>query len=177
MRAGEQADTIGGAMPKVDRDQAARVERQAYPGRLRARTKGCWRTRLSDAGGLTQFGVGEVELAPGSATTLLHWHENEDEFVYVLEGEVTLVEEQGGEQTLRAGDCAGFKAGVANGHTFENRSDRPARLLEIGPRTLPAETAYYVGLDLVYRREGREIRFETRDGRAVDPGDEVELLD
>mgnify|MGYP006283796761 FL=1 len=163
-------------MPKVDRERAVRVERQAYPGRLRARTNGCWRTRLSDDAGLTQFGVGEVELAPGSATTLQHWHEDEDEFVYVLEGEVTLVEEQGGERVLRAGDCAGFKAGVADGHTFENRSDRSVRLLEIGPRTLPADTAHYVGLDLVYKREGRQIHFETRDGRRLGPDDEVDPL-
>lgn len=66
---------------------------------------------------------------------------------------------------------------MADRGTFENRSDRPARLLEIGPRTLPAETAHDVGLDLVYQREGRDIRFETRDGRPVDPSDEVEARD
>lgn len=81
-----------------------RVERQAYPGRLRARTAGCWRMRLSDAAGLTQVGAGEGELAPGGGTTLLHWRENEDAFVYIREGEVSRVEERGGEQTLRAGD-------------------------------------------------------------------------
>ncbi len=164
-------------MPKVDRATAVRVERQAYPGRLRARTDGCWRTRLSDAVELTQLGVGEVELAPGSATGLMHWHENEDEFVYVVEGEVTLVEEGGGEQILRAGDGAGFKAGVAVGHTFENRSDQPVRLLEIGPRTATRDTAHYVGLDLVLKREGRDMHFETRDGRRVGRDDEIARID
>ncbi|MEO1090434.1 MAG: cupin domain-containing protein [Pseudomonadota bacterium] len=163
-------------MPKVDRMTAARVERQAYPGRLRARTDGCWRTRLSDAADLTQIGVGEVELLPGGATSLMHWHEVEDEFVYVLDGEVVLVEQDGGEQVLRAGDSAGFKAGVANGHTFENRADRPARLLEIGPRTAPTETAHYVGLDLLYKRNGPTRTFETRDGRVLGSDDEVEPL-
>jgi len=160
-------------MPKVDRATAVRVERQAYPGRLRARTNGCWRTRLSDAAGLTQLGVGEVELAPGSATGLMHWHDSEDEFIYVVAGEVTLVEEGRAEQVLRAGDCAGFKAGVAVGHTFENRSDRPARLLEIGPRTGASDTAHYVGLDMVLKRAGRDLHFATRDGRALGPDDEV----
>ena len=164
-------------MPKVDRPRAARVERQAYPGRLRARTNGCWRTRLSDAVDLTQIGVGEVELAPGSATGLMHWHENEDEFVYVVAGEVTLIEQGGGEQVLRAGDGAGFKAGVAVGHTFENRTDRPVRLLEIGPRTAPTDTAHYVGLDMVLKREGRGLRFETRDGRSLGRDEEVADVD
>lgn len=163
-------------MPKINRSEAERVERQAYPGRLRARTNGCWRTRLSDAAHLTQFGVGEVELAPGSATSLMHWHEGEDEFVYVLDGEVTLVEEQGGERVLVAGDSAGFKAGVANGHTLENRSDRPARVLEIGPRVVPDETAHYPGLDMLFRRINGAVSFVTRDGVPLHRDDEVAAL-
>ncbi|MGF1545098.1 MAG: cupin domain-containing protein [Parvularculaceae bacterium] len=150
-------------MPKIDRDAAQRYERQAYPGRLRKRTDGCWKIRLSDAGGLTQFGAGEVTLSPGASTGLYHWHENEDEFVYVLEGEVVMIE--GGEElTLGPGDSATFKAGARVGHTFENRSNAPARLLEVGTRSPAGETAYYPGLDLVYRRNGTEIRFEGRDG-------------
>lgn len=164
-------------MPKVDRDAAPRTERQAYPGKLIHRTNGCWKTRLGDQVGLTQVGVGEVELAPGSATGLMHWHENEDEFVYVLSGEVVLVEQQGGEQVLKAGDSAGWKAGERNGHTLENRSDQPARLLEIGPRIAPEETAHYIGLDMVYRRRGQSITLETRDGTRLSPDSEVRRLD
>ncbi|MEM9755453.1 MAG: cupin domain-containing protein [Pseudomonadota bacterium] len=116
-------------MPKVDRKAAPRAERQAYPGRYLHRTDGCWKTRLGDAIGLTQIGVGEVELAPGSATGLLHYHTAEDEMIYVLAGEVTLVEEGRPDETLRAGDAAGWQANAKVGHTIENRSDKPARLL------------------------------------------------
>lgn len=158
-------------MPKVDRATAERLERQAYPGRLRPRTKGCWKTKLSDAGGLTQFGFGEVELAPGGATGLYHWHKADDELVYVLAGEVVMVE-GATETVLRAGDCATFKAGVAVGHTFENRSDQPARLLEVGPRGND-EMARYPGLDMVYRRTAGETWFETREGRRLTRQDEV----
>ena len=160
-------------MPKVDRAQAPRTERQAYPGKLVHRTDGCWKTRLGDPLGLTQMGVGEVELAPGSATGLLHYHHGADEMIYVLEGEVTLVEEGGVEETLRAGDAAGWKAGATVGHTIENRSDRPARLLEIGTRP-PEDTAFYVGLDLMYRaRHGTDFTIRSRAGRAYKPGEEV----
>ncbi len=163
-------------MPKIDRNTAPRVERRAYPGRLHPRTFGCWKTKLSDAGGLTQFGFGEVELAPGSATGLYHWHEADDELVYVLEGEVVMVE--GGEETLmRAGDCATFKAGVNVGHTFENRSGAPARLLEVGPRGND-ETAHYPGLDMIYRRApDNEQWFQTKDGRRLAREDEVARVD
>ncbi|MEM8729440.1 MAG: cupin domain-containing protein [Pseudomonadota bacterium] len=160
-------------MPKVDRATAPRTERQAYPGKLVHRTDGCWKTRLGDPLGLTQFGVGEVELAPGSATGLLHYHHGADEMIYVLEGEVTLVEEGGVEEVLGAGDAAGWKAGDVVGHTIENRSDKPARLLEIGTR--PAEdTAVYVGLDLMYRAlYGAGITIRSRSGRPYEAGEEV----
>lgn len=164
-------------MPKADRDRIKATERQAYPGKLVHRTDGCWKTRLGDAVGLTQMGVGEVELRPGSATGLLHYHHGADEMIYVLDGEVTLVEEDGTEEVLRAGDAAGWKAGVPMGHTIENRSDRPARLLEIGTRP-PEDTAIYVGLDLMYRaRHGGDITIRARNGRAYAAGEEVPPLD
>ena len=160
-------------MPKVDRSKAQRTERQAYPGKLLHRTDGCGKTRLGDPLGLTQMGVGEVELLPGSATGLLHYHHGADEMIYVLDREVTLVEEGGVEEVLRPGDAAGWRAGDVVGHTIENRSDRPARLLEIGTR--PAEdTAIYVGLDLLYRaRHGGDITIRSRSGRPYDAGEEV----
>ncbi len=163
-------------MPKVDRTGTLRTERQAYPGKLVHRTDGCWKTRLSDAVGLTQMGVGEVELAPGSATGLLHYHHGADEMIFVLAGEVTLIEEGGTEEILRAGDAAGWKAGVPLGHTIENRSDKPARLLEIGTRP-PEDTAIYVGLDLMYRaRHGGDITIRSRAGRAYQDGEEVSAI-
>lgn len=165
------------AMPKVNRDTAPHTERQAYPGTLVNRTKGCWKTRLGDPVGLTQMGVGEVELAPGSATGLLHYHHGADELIYVLEGEVTLVEEGQPDQVLRAGDAAGWRAGDTVGHTIENRSNAPARILEIGTRP-PEDTAIYVGLDLLYRaRHGTDISIRRRSGRTYGPGEEVPAID
>lgn len=164
-------------MPKVDRQTAPRYERQAYPGKLLERTNGCWKTRLSDPVGLTQMGVGEVELAPGSATGLLHYHHGADELIYVLEGEVTLVEEGLPDQVLVAGEAAGWKAGATVGHTIENRSDMPARILEIGTRP-PEDTAVYVGLDMLYRaRHGTEINITTRAGKRFADGEEPAAID
>ncbi|MEM1262035.1 MAG: cupin domain-containing protein [Pseudomonadota bacterium] len=127
---------------------------------------------LSDAGGLTQFGAGEIELAPGSASSLYHWHVNEDEFIYVLSGEVVLVEGSA-ETVLRAGDCATFKAGDSVGHSIENRGNGPARLLEVGTRASAGETAHYPGLDLVYRRTPDDRWFDTRAGHRLAATDEV----
>ncbi|MEL6369446.1 MAG: cupin domain-containing protein [Pseudomonadota bacterium] len=164
-------------MPKVDKKSAMRTERQAYPGKLVHRTDGCWKTRLGDQVGLTQIGIGEVELAPGSATGLLHYHHGADEMIYVVEGEVTLVEEGREDETLFAGDAAGWKAGETVGHTIENRSDKPARILEIGTRP-PEDTAVYVGLDLLYRaRNGTDITIRSRTGRKFEDGQEVRPIE
>src|SRR5215472_18146158 len=89
------------------------------------------RTRLGDAAGLTQFGVNLLRLPPGAWSAQRHWHVGEDEFVYVLSGEVVLVTDDG-EEILKPGDCAGFKAGDQNGHCLQNRSADEARVLEIG---------------------------------------------
>lgn len=91
------------------------------------------RTRLADAAGLTQYGVNLVRLKPGAWSSQRHWHTEQDEFIYVLSGELTLVTDAGAE-TLRAGDCAGFKAGDGDGHHLQNRSNRDAVVLEIGAR-------------------------------------------
>jgi len=89
--------------------------------------------RLGDAANLTQFGVNLVRLPPGAWSSQRHWHAVEDEFVYVLSGTVTLVMDEG-EQTLQPGDCAGFKAGVRNGHVLKNLAEREATLLVVGGR-------------------------------------------
>ncbi|MEL7108451.1 MAG: cupin domain-containing protein [Pseudomonadota bacterium] len=164
-------------MPKINRDQAHHYERQAYPGKLVHRTDGCWKTKLSDEAELTQFGVGEVELAPGSATGLLHYHNGADEMIYVLQGTVILVEEGQDDIELSAGDSAAWKAGRTVGHTIENRSTAPARLLEIGSRP-PEDTAIYVGLDLMYRaKHGTNISILSRAGKNYRQGHEVPDLD
>ena len=97
---------------------------------------------------------------------LRHWHENEDELVYVIAGEVVLAENDG-ETVLRAGDAAGFKAGVANGHHLVNRSGKPATILEIGSR-FADERAHYPDDDLAYHKEGGVVRFTRKDGSAVE---------
>ena len=105
------------------------------------------RVRLGDVAGLTQYGVNLLRLEPGSWSSQRHWHTGGDEFIYVVSGEVTLVTDAG-DEVLRAGDCAGFKAGDPDGHHLQNRSDQDATVLEIGTRA-PGEAAYYPGIDLV----------------------------
>jgi uncharacterized cupin superfamily protein len=99
------------------------------------------RKALGDAGSLSQFGVNLMTLPPGAWSSQRHWHSHEDEFVFVVEGELTLITDAG-EEVLRPGDCAAFKAGEANGHHLVNRSGAPARLLEIGTRDAADRTVY-----------------------------------
>ncbi len=96
---------------------------------------------LGDALGLQNFGVNLVTLPPGAWSAQRHWHSHEDEFVYVLDGEVTLVTEDG-EQVLTAGLAAGFPAGKADGHHLCNRGSSPATYLEIGDRRQADEVSY-----------------------------------
>ena len=119
---------------------------------------------LGNAVGLTHFGVNLVHLPPGQATSQRHWHEQEDEFVYVLQGEVVLVTDAG-EETLSAGMAAGFPAGVADGHCIVNKSDGVAMLLEVGDRTT-GETVHYPDIDLHGRgTPGGGFSFTHKDGR------------
>ncbi len=102
---------------------------------------------LGDAAGLTQFGVNLTCLPPGTWSSQRHWHTVEDEFVFILEGEAVLVTDAG-EETLRAGDCAGFKAGVADGHHLQNRSGRDVLFLEVGTRRPEEDEAFYSDIDM-----------------------------
>jgi uncharacterized cupin superfamily protein len=104
-----------------------------YPAPFAEPLKGREKRALGDAAGLSQFGVNLVTLQPGAWSSQRHWHENEDEFIYVLEGEVTLITDAG-EQVLKPGLAAGFPAGKTNGHHLVNRSDKPARYFEVGTR-------------------------------------------
>jgi uncharacterized cupin superfamily protein len=126
-------------MPKIDVEAAPTRFGSTYPPPLDTPCIGLRRWKLGAAAGLTQFGVNLTHVPPGQWTSQRHWHTAEDEFVWVVEGEVVLVSDLG-EEMLRAGDGAGFPAGVPNGHHFQNRSDREAVLLEIGSRR-PAEDA------------------------------------
>jgi len=149
-------------VPKVDLSSIPFVERTGYPGKLAEAVRGRSYQRLTEAAGLTQFGVNFCRLAPGAASSIRHWHENEDEFAMMLEGELVLIENDG-ETIMRSGDCAGFKAGVANGHHFVNRTDKPAAFLIVGTRS-EAETAHYPDVDLHFIKDAGGGRYTRKDG-------------
>lgn len=148
-------------MPKIDIDNAPTGHGTGYPEEFAAPCKSRRRWRLGDAVGLDQFGVNLLRLPAGAWSSQRHWHSAEDEFVWVVEGEVVLVEEDG-ETVLVAGDCAGFKAGVANGHRIENRSDRGAVLLEVGSRRPTEDACDYPDIDMILPK-GAD-RYFHRDG-------------
>src|SRR6185436_17739004 len=133
-------------MPKIDLTKAVVRTGTIYPDQFKSRVQGRARRVLGDVAGLTQFGVNLTTLKPGAASALRHWHEVEDEFVFVVEGELTLVEDNG-ETLLKPGDAAGFKGGVANGHHLVNKSSLDAVYLEVGTRA-PADHAHYPDDDL-----------------------------
>jgi uncharacterized cupin superfamily protein len=134
-------------MKKID-VAAAPVRRGAgYPAPFDKPCLERTRTRLGLAAGLTQFGVNKLTLSPGTWSSQRHWHSHEDEFVYVLEGEVVLVT-NAGEETLVAGDSAGFRASDADGHQLQNRSNRTAIVLEVGTRTEGVDVVDYPDIDL-----------------------------
>jgi uncharacterized cupin superfamily protein len=149
-------------MPKIDIAAIQPRTGTNYPAEFRHVVKGRERRPLGDAGGLTQFGVNLTRLPPGAASALRHWHEQEDELVYIIEGELVLVED-GGETPMRAGDVATFKAGIANGHHLVNRSDRDAVLLEIGTRAAH-ERAHYSDVDLEVETVGDRDVYTHRSG-------------
>jgi uncharacterized cupin superfamily protein len=149
-------------MPKIDIDKLPVERSSSYPAPFNKVVEGRARQRLGRPAGLTQFGVNICTLAPGAASSLRHWHENEDELVYVIEGEVVLCED-GGETVLKAGEAAAWKAGMPNGHCLVNRSDREARLLEVGTRAA-AERAHYSDIDMMVVRDEAGARFTRKDG-------------
>lgn len=118
----------------------------SYPETFKSIVSGRYKKRLGNIAGLRNFGVNLVRLEPGSASSVRHWHTQQDEFIYVIEGEITLVT-NAGEQVLIPGNAAGFPAGEANGHHLINRSDRDAVYLEIGDRT-PEDSVTYPDEDL-----------------------------
>jgi uncharacterized cupin superfamily protein len=149
-------------VPKIDIAKATVRTKGVYPEPWRAITDGREKAALGDVVGLTQFGINLTRLKPGTASALRHWHEAEDEFIYVLEGEITLIED-GGTSVLQPGEAAGFKAGVANGHHLVNKSQRDAVYLEVGTRA-KRERVQYPDADLVYDRDQSGSRFSRRSG-------------
>ena len=135
-----------------------------YPDMFKARVGGRAKRKLGDQFGLDQFGVNLTELAPGAMSALRHWHTQEDEFVYILEGDVTLITDAG-EEVLRPGDCMGFKAGIRDGHHLVNRSSQPVRYIEVGSRRPESDAAFYPDDDIEVRPDGTvKRRFFRKDG-------------
>ncbi|MGD0492043.1 MAG: cupin domain-containing protein [Steroidobacteraceae bacterium] len=118
-----------------------------YPAPFDLPCAGRRRKRIGDAAGLADFGVNLMRLPPGAWSSQRHWHSAEDEFVFVLEGELVLVTDAG-EEVLRAGDCAGFKAGIHDGHHLQNRTERDAVVLEIGARKVEEDEGDYPDIDM-----------------------------
>lgn len=118
-------------MPKLDLKAIEQINRTGYPAPYGEITAKRHYRRLAPAGGLSDFGVSHVTLEPGGVSSQRHWHEGEDEFVVMLDGEAVLIEDEG-ETVMRAGDCATFPKGVPNGHHLVNRSDRSCTFIAVG---------------------------------------------
>jgi uncharacterized cupin superfamily protein len=138
-------------MPKLDLDNIPKSRGTNYPPPFDQVVGARIRQRLGDAGGLTQFGVNLLQLPPGAWSAQRHWHSDEDEFVYVVAGEVVLITDAG-EQLLRAGDCAAFPANVPNGHHMVNKSGAMAVCLEVGSRS-GTDRVDYPDIDMLYDPE------------------------
>jgi uncharacterized cupin superfamily protein len=149
-------------VPKIDIAGLKVDTSTGYPEPFRQAVAGRERKRLGNAVGLDQFGVNLTRLKPGAQSAQRHWHEVEDEFVYIVEGELVLCED-GGEIILRPGDAAGFKAGVANGHCLINRSAQDAVYLEVGTRA-PRDRAQYPDIDLLVRKDENGVQYAHKSG-------------
>jgi uncharacterized cupin superfamily protein len=147
-------------MPKLDVSSVPTRVGTGYPEQFNNACAGRTRKRLGDAGGLQDFGVNLMTLPPGKWSSQRHWHSHEDEFVYVLEGELILVEDQG-ETVLRKGDCAAFPKGTGNGHHLKNAGTTPAVYLEVGSRD-PDDLTTCSDIDLM--SHNRDGRFVHKDG-------------
>jgi uncharacterized cupin superfamily protein len=137
------------------------VTGSGYPAPFDAPCAARARQRLGDAAGLTDYGVNLLRLPAGAWSSQRHWHTAEDEFVYVLEGELVLVTDAG-EEILRAGDCAGFKAGVKDGHHLQNRSKHDAVVLEVGSRKAVDDEGEYPDIDMCFLKD--DAGYVHRDG-------------
>jgi uncharacterized cupin superfamily protein len=149
-------------MPKIDIGKVPVDTSTLYPTQFRKVVDGREKQKLGNAVGLTQFGVNLTRLKPGAASALRHWHANEDEFIYVVDGELVLIENDG-EVLLRPGDAAGFKAGDDDGHCLVNRTTRDAVYLEIGTRAT-SERVDYPDVDCVLERNGTKVTYMRRSG-------------
>ena len=150
-------------MPKIDLPAVPKTRGSGYPPPYDAPCSDRTRQRLGNAGGLSDFGVNLMHLPPGGWSSQRHWHSHEDEFVYVLEGELILVED-GGETPLRAGECAAFPKDSGDGHHLINRSSEVAIYLEVGSRA-PDDIAICSDIDMM--SANADGRFVRKDGAPI----------
>ena len=149
-------------MPKLDLTAVPVKSGTIYPAPYAAEVAGRSSLRLGDAGGLTQFGVNIVILAPGAKSSLRHSHLHEDEFVMITQGSCTMMQDAG-PTIMQVGDCAAFPAGVPDGHHFINHTDTEARFLVVGTKA-KAEVATYSDVDFMVHQGGGVSRFTYKDG-------------
>jgi uncharacterized cupin superfamily protein len=152
-------------MPRIDIAKIPAQPIASYPKEFAPVISGREKKRIGDAVGLTQFGVNITRISPHSASALRHAHENEDEFIYVLEGELIL-HENDGETVLKPGDAAGFKAGSGIAHCLINRTDRDVVYFEVGTRA-KSERVQYPDVDFVMERDETGRRFFRKSGERI----------
>ena len=155
-------------MPKIDIAKLPVETTVTYPDPFWKQLQGRERKRLGNAVGLNQFGVNLATLKAGAWSSQRHWHRNEDEFIYVLEGEITLAEDHHSETVLKPGDAAGFKANSGNGHCLINRTQRDAVYIEVGTRTVN-ETTVYSDIDMRLERDKNGMRYLHKTGEPYPP--------
>jgi uncharacterized cupin superfamily protein len=152
-------------MPKIDIAKIPAHEIASYPKEFAAVIAGREKQKIGDSVGLTQFGVNITRIKAGAASALRHWHEQEDEFIYMLEGELVL-KENDGETVLKPGDGAGFKAGSGIAHCLINRTTRDAVYLEVGTRA-KNERVHYPDVDFMMERDETSRRYFRKSGEPI----------
>jgi uncharacterized cupin superfamily protein len=153
-------------MPRIEIEKIPAQQIVSYPREFAAVISGREKQRIGDAAGLTQFGVNVTRIKAGSASALRHWHEQEDEFIYMIEGELVL-QENDGETVLKPGDAAGFKAGSGIAHCLINRTQRDAVYLEVGTRA-KSERVHYPDVDFLMERDANGRRYFRKSGQPIE---------
>jgi len=148
--------------PALDPGSVAAATGSSYPEPFKSRVSTRRKQRLGDALGLKNFGVNLTTIPAGATSALRHWHSHEDEFIYMVSGELMLITDDG-EQRLLPGMCAGFPAGKADGHCLVNRTQRDAVYLEVGDRR-PNDAVTYPDDDLAGQATPQGRRFTRKDG-------------
>jgi uncharacterized cupin superfamily protein len=152
-------------MPKIDRSKIPFGNTASYPKEFAPAIAGREKQKLGDAARLTQFGVNVARIKANAKSALRHWHESEDEFIYMLEGELVL-HENDGETVLRSGDAAGWRANGGIGHCLINRTGKDAVYLEVGTRS-KAERVHYPDVDFRMERDDSGRRWMRKSGEPI----------